>query len=227
MDKNLYSFKKTLLPNVGISDCFSLHSKEINETVKYRRILDNPVLEKLAIGHAKKEEKQNEKKSAIVLVHPFYLMKDKKKLNEKTLKDLNEYFEKLNFVLYNSYPNFSLVLYDSYLGYLSRTGKLAEKGYFDKIFFSEQDTGFPINKYELNYFNKKKVFLGGSYNGKHLSKAITSIKENSVPRKIKGIKDLVLEPIIFENKSLKPKKIYDRWGKKLKVIYLKDLFDIE
>jgi hypothetical protein len=222
------TFKKpdNLLSKVGISNYFSLYSKEINDTVKYRRILNNPILEKLAIDHSKVEERKNENKSIIVLVHPFYLMADKKKLNEKTLKDFNDYFEKLNFVLHNSYPNFSLVLYDSHLGYLSKTGKLAEKGCFDKIFFSEQDSGKPVNKQELNYFNKKKVFVGGVYNGGCLSRAITEIRENSIPKKIRSIKDLVLEPIIFQNKKLKPKKIYDRWGKKVKSVKTNDILNI-
>jgi len=218
--------KANLLSKVGISDYFSMHSHEINQTVKYRRIFDNAVLEKLAIDHSKREERKKEKNSTIVLVHPFYLMKDKKNLNEKTIKDFNDYFEKLNFVLHNSYYEFSLVLYDSYLSYLSRTAKLAEKGCFDKIFFSEQDSGFPKNKHKLNYFNKKKVFIGGLYNGFQLAKAITSIKENSTCKKIRGIKDLILDPIIFQNKTMKPKKIYDRWGKKVRSVCLSDLLDI-
>lgn len=221
-------FKKSnnLLSKVGISDYFSLHSKEINNTVKYRRILNNPILEKLAIDHSKKEERKKDSKSTIVLVHPFYFMHDKKYLTKKTRKDFEEYTKKLDFVLDNSYKDFSLVLYDSYLSYIARTGKLAEKGYFDKILFSNQDSGEPINKHELNYFNKKIVYVAGLYNGDCLSRAITEIKENSVSRKVKAIKDLILEPIFFENKSLKSKKIYDRWGKKVKSVRINDLIDI-
>ncbi len=214
-----------LISEIGISKHFSKHSKEIDDTVKFRREMNNEVLEELARIHTKDNQRDYEKKETIVLVHPFYFMHDKKYLNKKTTKEFDKYYKKLEFVLRNSYPNFSLVLYDSYLNYVARTGKLAEKGYFDKIIFSEQDSGITMNKLELTYFNKKKIFVGGLYNGGCIGKAITEIRENSIPRKIRAIKDLILEDISLNEKSIRSKKIYDRFSKRVRTTTVENLFE--
>lgn len=216
----------TLISKIGISEYFSKHSSEINETVKLRRTLKNPILIKLAEDHANDYQLNYEKKETIVLVCPFQFMQDKKYLNERTRKDFNKYYEKLNFVLNNSNPDFSLVLYDSYLNYLTRTGKLVEEGHFDKVIFSEQLDGFLINNFGIKeYFENKKIFIGGLYNQSFIGKAITEIKENSSPKRVRGIRDLILEKISLDKNSIKSRRIYDRWGKKVRTVTVEDLFE--
>ncbi|NCN86361.1 hypothetical protein GW932_00865 [archaeon] len=206
-----------LFSNVGVDDAFREDYKEIFETSKFKRELTNPILIEKAITHAKQEERGYENKNTIVLVHPFHF------LNHKL--DFSKYQKKLEFVLKNSYPDFSLVLYESYLDYLGKTAKLATQGCFDKIIFSKQDSGFPINEFELIYFNDKFVYVAGLYNGGCIGTTLTEITENSTSRKIRAIKDLILNDPAISKDKINPKKIYDRWSNKAKTTTLSDLFE--
>ena len=209
--------------NLGMTESFSCYTELIKKGKLTEKIYKN--LENTAYNHSLENSSKIDSKKMIVLVYPFKFFELNPDIKKRKAPEINRYFSNVEKILTKRLPKYSVVLLEDSISYASYSSKLVEGkvedgGFhlFNNIILTNKGETKPINN-ALYLFYNKEVFIGGCYNGSHVSKAISSIKKRS--KKVYSIKDLVLESQENTPINLLSKKVYDSKCNGIKSISIK------
>jgi hypothetical protein len=171
-------------------------------------------------AHAGAFSNQREKNldATVMLVHPFYahLSHPDKVSGEDALSEMNDYLDELiDFVEQSQELGAKVVLFDTIHHYAASTSSLLEEGFVDSVFFTEYDSGMPIEDRGLYEYRKDSVFFAGGYNGKCLSTAIFVMESFSESLDLWGVRELMLNSPQDCVGSLKVKEVKYLDGKRI------------
>lgn len=194
-EKNLYKH----LANRDISLLEAYPDFDLNEISTYQ-FNQNIDLYNFCINHSKKYEQQICKKNIIALTHPLYMhYSHMHTLDFEQKEQANVYlerFQKFISLAPELKKDFDFILFETVHHYAAGTSLLLEEGIFNKVVFTQFDTGYFMDSNSLEDIGKANWFLGGGYNARCFLQSTIQILENSyngrVGSEFIAIKDLIL-----------------------------------
>jgi len=200
----------------------SLWRRESRYGIRYRGPKEQELIHACE-EHISQYAKPTTSDNVIGITHPFYLFLSQfDVLSDDTKPDAVEYLDKLMKLLHSDLPRkkVNLVLFETLHHYAAASSLLLEQGLVDQIVLTEYDHGniFDGNEYDrdnLGILERKKMFMGGGYNGRCLGTTIHEIMNRfrittGVGRDFFTIRDLILNPPGKKAITLKPSTIYRR-----------------
>lgn len=156
--------------------------------------------------HARLHSNSLDKPKTIHLTHPFYLSLSHTKylknrnVNEEAKANVSETID----LLTSPNKQANIVLAETVHHYAALTSLLLEQNVIDRVYFTEFDTGEPMNAANLYLFSDKDIYATGSYNGRCFQESLKAFDKTIGAPKI--IKETVLNAP-FEASTLKPRRI--------------------
>lgn len=156
--------------------------------------------------------KESNPEAYLVLVHPFYLhLSHEHYLEDRTRKQAIEYTNRLGLVLNSRLDRerLGIIVLDDIHHYAAATSLLLEQGRVDRVIFTKCDSGYILNKGDLDFMADKEIYLGGLYSGTRRAVQAVASQLNLVtsPEQVLQINGLMLSSPQNNPLSLEPEKI--------------------
>jgi hypothetical protein len=190
-----------------MEDQFSEFKEVLEKAVTSSDILDTfegRMLAECCMEHAAKHAKGSVGKDNIVAVHLYH---DEFSFRDYDISEHGKYVSRKqvgileNIIRHVNGGKVSKVLFDDFALYGAMTHKLVEEGFVDKVIFTEESCGKPLDVSDLSGFRgSRKTYIGGTYGTMCVRTAAGEIKKYAPPLSVRPIRDAIVhyEPDIYD-----------------------------